>query len=75
MKAASKDSQKAVKPKEWNDYSIKAVGKKITIKINGETMVDDEFPKAPDTGIIAWQLHAGGPMEVTFKNIKFKELK
>lgn len=75
MKAASKESQASVKPKEWNDYSIKAVGKHITIKINGTTMVDDDFPKAPDTGIIAWQLHQGGPMEITFKDIKFKELK
>lgn len=75
MKAAPKDAQKAVKPADWNDYSIKAVGKHITIKINGTTMVDQDFPKAPDTGIIAWQLHTGGPMEITFKNIKFKELK
>ena len=28
----------------------------------------------PDEGIIAWQLHGGKPMEVTFKNIEFKEL-
>ena len=29
----------------------------------------------PEEGIIAWQLHAGYPgMEVTFRNIEFKEL-
>ena len=55
--------------------SIKAVGKHITIKLNGHTTVDDDFPKTPDTGIIAFQLHAGGPMEVIFKNIHFKEKK
>ena len=63
-----------LKANDFNDYFIKAVGKRITIKLNGETTVDEEFQKAPDEGIIAWQLHAGGPMEVTFRNIEFKEL-
>jgi hypothetical protein len=46
----------------------------VTIKLNGETTVDDDFPKLPDEGIIAWQLHQGGPMEVTFRSIQFKDL-
>lgn len=75
MKAASKESQKAVKPKEFNDYEIRVVGKKVTIKINGVTTVDEEFAKLPDEGIIAFQLHQPGPMEVTYKDIVFKELK
>jgi hypothetical protein len=67
--------KKVVKQDDFNDYSIKCVGKHVTIKINGETMVDDDFDKMPDEGIIAWQLHAGFPtMEVTFKDIKFKDL-
>lgn len=74
MKAAPKETQKDVKPKEFNDYSIKCVGKHVTIKINGTTTVDEDFPKMPDEGIIAWQLHGGGGMEVTFKDIDFKEL-
>jgi hypothetical protein len=75
MKAASKESQKAIKAKDFNDYSIKCVGKKVTIKINGVTTVDEEFAKMPAEGIIAFQLHAGYPsMEVTFKDIKFTDL-
>jgi hypothetical protein len=67
--------KKVVKQDDFNDYYIKAVGKHVTIKINGETMVDDDFEKMPDEGIIAWQLHAGfASMEVTFKDIKFKDL-
>jgi hypothetical protein len=66
--------KKALKPKEFNDYSIKCVGKHVTIKLNGETTVDDDFPKMPEEGIIAWQLHGGYVMEVTFKDIKFKDL-
>jgi hypothetical protein len=75
MKDASKVAKDAVKPKEFNDYHIKCVGKKVTIKLNGVTTVDEEFAKMPDEGIIAFQLHSGGPMEVTYKDIKFKELK
>src|SRR5438270_4981812 len=66
--------KKVLKPDSFNDYSIKCVGKHVTIKLNGETTVDEDFEKLPDEGIVAWQLHAGGPMEVTFKNIQFKDL-
>jgi hypothetical protein len=66
--------KKAVKPRDFNDYYIKCAGKHVTIKVNGETMVDDDFPKMPEEGIIAWQLHAGPPMEVTFKDIQFEDL-
>ncbi len=76
MKAAPEDLvKKVVKPSDFNDYHIKVVGKHVTIKINGETMVDGDFEKMPDEGIIAWQLHAGfKSMEVTFKDIEFKDL-
>jgi hypothetical protein len=75
MKQAPKEIvAKVLKPDDFNDYYIKVVGKHVTIKLNGETTVDDEFPKLPDDGIIAWQMHAGGPMEVVFKNIKFTDL-
>ena len=75
MKAASKESQKVVKKDDFNDYYIKCVGKYVTIKLNDETTVDDDFPTMPDEGIIAWQLHGNmGTMEVTFKNIQFKDL-
>src|SRR5436190_1967719 len=68
MKQAPKDVVlKVLKKDDFNDYYIKCVGKHVTIKLNGETTVDDDFPKLPDDGIIAWQMHAGGPMEVVFK--------
>jgi hypothetical protein len=76
MKQAPADVVKRVlKPKDFNDYSIKCVGKHVTIKLGGETTVDQDFPKLPDEGIIAWQLHANQkPMTVVFKNIQFKDL-
>ena len=66
--------KKVLKEKDFNDYYIKCVGKHVTIKLNGETTVDDDFPKMPESGIIAFQLHAGGSMEVVFRNIEFKDL-
>jgi hypothetical protein len=75
MKAAPVSIVKRVlKKDEFNDYYLKVVGKHVTIKLNGETTVDQDFPKLPDSGIIAWQLHQGPPMEVIFKDIKFKDL-
>jgi putative heme-binding domain-containing protein len=75
MKQSPKEVvEKALKKDDFNDYSIKCVGKHVTIKLNGETTVDDDFAKMPDEGIIAWQLHQGGPMEVIFKDLKFKDL-
>jgi putative heme-binding domain-containing protein len=67
--------RRVLKPGDFNDYSVKVVGKHVTITLNGETMVDADFPELPDEGIIAWQLHAGFPnMEVVFKDIQFKDL-
>jgi hypothetical protein len=76
MKQAPRDVvNKVLKSADFNDYAIKCVGKHVTITLNGATTVDDDFAKMPDEGIIAWQLHAGMPgMEVTFLNIKFKDL-
>jgi hypothetical protein len=84
MKAADpKKIEKAVKEKEFNEYKITAKGTHITVIVNGETMVDDDFPKlpgkdskdAPKDGIIAFQAHQGYPaMRVEFKDIKFTDL-
>lgn len=74
MKASDFKTLK-VKSDDFNEYSIRAVGKKVTIKVNGVVAVDQEFDKMPEEGIIAFQLHAGGPMEAVFQNIQFKELK
>jgi serine/threonine protein kinase/formylglycine-generating enzyme required for sulfatase activity len=75
MREAPQDVvKKALKKNDFNDYSIKCVGKHVTIKLNGATTVDEAFPNLPDEGTIAWQLHSGPPMEVIFKNVQFKDL-
>ena len=75
MKAAdSAEVNKVLKPADFNSYSVKCVGQHVTIKVNDLTTVDEDFPTLPAEGIIAWQLHQGPAMEVTFKDIVFKEL-
>jgi hypothetical protein len=72
--APAKKVNKVLKKADFNDYYIKCKGKHVTIKVNGLTTVDDDFEKMPDEGIIAFQLHGGHVMEVTFKDIQFKDL-
>ncbi len=75
LKAADKDAvNKVLKKDDFNEYAIKAVGKHVTIKVNGVTTVDDDFPILPESGVIAFQVHSGAAMEVTFKDIEFKEI-
>ena len=75
MKAAPPDVvNRVLKPNEFNDYFIRCVGTHVTIKLNGETTVDDDFPEMPAKGVIAWQLHDGPSMEVVFRNIQFTVL-
>jgi hypothetical protein len=61
-------------------YTVKVVGNRITIAVNGETTVDQDIPSAkggtpaPARGIIAFQCHQGPPMKVEFTDIKFTDL-
>jgi len=69
--------KKAVKLGEWNDYEIEAIGNHIKLSLNGVTTVDytEADEKIAREGILAVQIHAGGPMEVQFRNLRIKEVK
>ena len=70
------DNKKALKPKGWNDYEVNAVGPRITLAINGEVLVDytEKDAKIARSGVIAPQVHSGGPLEVQFRNLRIKEI-
>jgi hypothetical protein len=61
---------------EWNSYVIRAEGNRIVLKLNGQTTVD--YRETDDSiareGIIAFQVHSGGPLRVEFKNVRIQEL-
>ncbi|MCI0535986.1 MAG: DUF1080 domain-containing protein [Verrucomicrobiales bacterium] len=63
-----KSGEAYVKLNDWNAYEIRAIGSKIRTSINGHPCVDLDDPKGTAAGVIALQLHAGGPMEVRFKD-------
>jgi len=65
-----KSGESHVKRDDWNTYEIVAVGTKIKTAINGKLCVDLDDPQGARQGITAFQLHAGGPMEVRFKDFK-----
>ena len=71
------DVAKAIKKEEWNSYRIVARGYNLTQYINGvkTTQVIDRDKKTRRAdGMLAFQLHAGPPMHIQFKNIRIKEL-
>jgi hypothetical protein len=61
----------------WNDYVIRAQGDHVQLWLNELKTVDyhESDPAIERTGIIALQIHSGGPLEVRFKNLRIKQLK
>ncbi|HND52183.1 MAG TPA: DUF1080 domain-containing protein, partial [Pirellulaceae bacterium] len=64
-----------VKVDDWNRYEIVAVGSRIQTFINGQKCVDMEDPDGARRGVIAFQIHSGGALEVRFRNLKLELLK
>ena len=70
------DLEKSLKKDDWNSYVIRAVGDHIILKVNGVTTVDYHEPDSQIArfGMIAVQVHSGGPLKVEFRNLRIKEL-
>ena len=74
----SDDIQAAIKKEDWNDYVVIAKGNHLQHFINGKQtidVVDEDAVKGAKEGVLALQIHAGGPMTVQFKNVRIKDLK
>jgi putative membrane-bound dehydrogenase-like protein len=69
---SDRSGEKFVRRDDWNDYDILAVGSRVRTWINGKLCVDVDDPKLSRRGIFALQIHAGGPMEVRFKDIRLE---
>jgi putative heme-binding domain-containing protein len=68
----NKSGEAHVKPDDWNDYRIEAVGSQIRTWINGHPCVDLDDPDGGKRGIIALQLHSGGAFEVRYREFKLE---
>jgi hypothetical protein len=67
----SDEIQAAINKDDWNEYKVIVSGNHIQQFINGKLTVDvtDETAEAAKKGILAFQLHAGPPMQIQFKDI------
>jgi hypothetical protein len=63
---------------EWNQYHIRAVGKRIQTWINGTLIEDITDPLSFDSGFIGLQVHGigkeEGPYDVRWKSIEIRDL-
>jgi Domain of Unknown Function (DUF1080) len=68
--------KKILKPNAWNNYKIKSVGRNIIIWLNGVQTVDYTEPdeKIIHSGHIALQVHGGGKLTASYKNISIIKL-
>lgn len=67
---------KVLKRGEWNEYVIRAEGRRIRTYINGVQGVDYTEPDAaiPQWGKIGFQIHGGAFAEASFKDVRIEEL-
>ena len=65
-----------VRTDDWNDYTIRCVGPKIELFVNGEKTVDytETEPGIDTSGVIAVQIHSGPPSEAWYRNLRIKTL-
>ncbi|MDP6634909.1 MAG: DUF1080 domain-containing protein [Phycisphaerae bacterium] len=66
--------KKIYKSGEWNQGSITAIGKNVTVRINGEITSELKNDKGRLKGHFAMQLHGGMDMEVMFKDIEIRDM-
>ena len=64
--------QRIYKPEQWNEMTITAEGRDITVKLNGQQTVALENDPGRTNGVIALQLHGGMDMEVMFKDLEIR---
>lgn len=63
--------ERAVRPSDWNDFTIYCKGSTVRLTLNGVVTAESSSEPGKD-GVIAFQLHAGPPMRVEFRNIRIK---
>ena len=68
--------EKVLHKDDWNEYVIRAEGNHIRLTLGGLQTVD--YHEADDAisreGVIALQVHAGGPLRVEFRRLRIREL-
>ena len=75
-KSDIKEVNKVLKRGDWNEYVIRAEGKRIRAWINGLLTVDytEADDAIPQLGKIGLQVHGGGKTQAWYKDITLEEL-
>ncbi len=71
------ESLKSLAKNDWNHYVVRAIGDRITISLSGQTTVNnyrEDDSQVARSGLLAVQIHAGGPMEIQFKDVMIQPL-
>jgi putative membrane-bound dehydrogenase-like protein len=68
------DKEQGIEKDGWNHYLIEARGAHVKITLDGQICADLDDPQGAREGILALQVHAGGPTEVRFRNLKLEVL-
>ncbi|MCL4178941.1 MAG: DUF1080 domain-containing protein [Verrucomicrobia bacterium] len=70
------DVKKALRPGDWNEYTIRCEDRRIRTWINGVPMIDYTEPDQtiPQHGLIGLQIHGGAKAEVSYKEITLERL-
>ncbi len=68
---------KVLKRDDWNSYRILCEGRHIQLWINDFQTVDytEADEKIEQSGLIAVQIHGGGPGEAHYRNIRIRKIK
>jgi hypothetical protein len=70
----SAESEKALKPGQWNELEAKVQDHHIATYLNGVKISDFEDPKPTFTeGVIGLQIHTGGGVKMRWKDIYIRE--
>ena len=74
--APTEEVKKILKRDDWNEYVIRAEGKKFQLFVNGLKTVDytENDAGIDESGVIAVQIHGGPPSEAWYKDISIQEL-
>lgn len=67
-----RSGQEFVRLDNWNTYEVLALGPHVRTWLNGRACVDVVDPDGARAGILALQLHSGGPTEIRFRNLKLE---
>jgi putative membrane-bound dehydrogenase-like protein len=65
-----KSGEEFVNRDGWNTYRVRAVGGHVQTWLNGHKSVDLKDDQGAKQGVIGLQIHAGGPLEVRFRNFR-----